>query len=97
MIDIPGCSERTNFKYQELFLNSQIYKLQARAQNSRAVTVGQVSISFPEPATSGRNARLWDIRCRMPGILAKTELRILCQRPIRFLPETDYPRASRSL
>jgi hypothetical protein len=30
------------------------------------------------------------------GILAKTELRIPYQRPIRYLPETDYPRASRS-
>jgi hypothetical protein len=37
------------------------------------------------------------IRCRKLGILAKTELRIPYQRPIRFLPETDYPRASRSL
>jgi hypothetical protein len=36
------------------------------------------------------------IRCRKPGILAKTELRIPYQRPIRFLLETDYPRASRS-
>ena len=36
------------------------------------------------------------IRCRKPGILAKTELRIPYQQPIRFLPETDYPRASRS-
>jgi hypothetical protein len=36
------------------------------------------------------------IRCRKPGILAKIELRIPIQRPIRFLPETDYPRASRS-
>jgi hypothetical protein len=36
------------------------------------------------------------IRCRKPGILAKIELRIPYQRPIRFLPETDYPRASRS-
>ena len=36
------------------------------------------------------------IRCRKPGILAKTELRIPYQRPIRFRPETDYPRASRS-
>ena len=36
------------------------------------------------------------IRCRKPGILAKIELRIRYQRPIRFLPETDYPRASRS-
>jgi hypothetical protein len=36
------------------------------------------------------------IRCRKPGILAKTELRIPFQRPIRFLPESDYPRASRS-
>jgi hypothetical protein len=36
------------------------------------------------------------IRCRKPGILAKTELRIPYQRPIRFLPEMDYPRASRS-
>jgi hypothetical protein len=36
------------------------------------------------------------IRCRKPGILAKIELRIAFQRPIRFLPETDYPRASRS-
>jgi hypothetical protein len=33
------------------------------------------------------------IRCRKPGILAKIELRIPFQRPIRFLPETDYPRA----
>jgi hypothetical protein len=33
------------------------------------------------------------IRCRKPGILAKIELRIPFQ---RFLPETDYPRASRS-
>jgi hypothetical protein len=44
------------------------------------------SISFPEPA----------ILCRKPGIQAKIELRIPFQRPIRFLPETDYPRASRS-
>jgi hypothetical protein len=36
------------------------------------------------------------IRCRKPGILAKIELRIPYQRPIRFLHETDYPRASRS-
>jgi hypothetical protein len=36
------------------------------------------------------------IRCRKPGFLAKIELRIPFQRPIRFLPETDYPRASRS-
>jgi hypothetical protein len=36
------------------------------------------------------------IRCRKPGILAKIELRIPFQRPIRFFPETDYPRASRS-
>jgi hypothetical protein len=36
------------------------------------------------------------IRCRKPGILAKTELRIPYQRPIRFLPETDYSRVSRS-
>jgi hypothetical protein len=36
------------------------------------------------------------IRCRKSGILAKIELRIPFQRPIRFLPETDYPRASRS-
>jgi hypothetical protein len=36
------------------------------------------------------------IRCRKPGILAKIELHIPFQRPIRFLPETDYPRASRS-
>ena len=36
------------------------------------------------------------IRCLKPGILAKIELRIPFQRPIRFLPETDYPRASRS-
>jgi hypothetical protein len=35
------------------------------------------------------------IRCRKPGILA-TELRLPYQRPIRFLLETDYPRASRS-
>jgi hypothetical protein len=36
------------------------------------------------------------IRCRKPGILSKIELHIPFQRPIRFLPETDYPRASRS-
>ena len=36
------------------------------------------------------------IRCRKPGIVSKIELRIPFQRPIRFLPETDYPRASRS-
>jgi hypothetical protein len=36
------------------------------------------------------------IRCRKPGFLAKIELCIPFQRPIRFLPETDYPRASRS-
>jgi hypothetical protein len=36
------------------------------------------------------------IRCRKPGILAKTDLRIPYQRPIRFLPETDYPRDSRT-
>jgi hypothetical protein len=36
------------------------------------------------------------IRCQKPGILAKIELRIPFQRTIRFLPETDYPRASRS-
>jgi hypothetical protein len=36
------------------------------------------------------------IRCRKPGILVKIELRVPFQRPIRFLPETDYHRASRS-
>ena len=36
------------------------------------------------------------IRCRKPGIRAKIELRIPFQRPIKFLPETDYHRASRS-
>ena len=36
------------------------------------------------------------IRFRKPGILAKIEVRVPFQRPIRFLPETDYPRASRS-
>jgi hypothetical protein len=36
------------------------------------------------------------ICCRKPGILAKIELRIPFQQAIRFLPETDYPRASRS-
>jgi hypothetical protein len=36
------------------------------------------------------------ICCQKPGILAKIELHIPYQRPIRFLPETDYPRASRS-
>jgi hypothetical protein len=36
------------------------------------------------------------IRCRKPRILAKIELRIPFQQPIRFLPETDYPRASHS-
>jgi hypothetical protein len=33
------------------------------------------------------------IRYRKPRILAKIELRITFQWPIRFLPETDYPRA----
>ena len=33
------------------------------------------------------------IRYRKPRILAKIELRIPFQWPIRFLPETDYPRA----
>jgi hypothetical protein len=33
------------------------------------------------------------IRCQKPGIVAKIELRIQFQQPIRFLPETDYPRA----
>jgi hypothetical protein len=33
------------------------------------------------------------IRCQKPGILAKIELHIPYQRPIGFLPETDYPRA----
>jgi hypothetical protein len=36
------------------------------------------------------------IHCRKPGILAKIKLRIPFQRPVRFLPETDYTRASRS-
>jgi hypothetical protein len=38
------------------------------------------------------------IRRRKPGILGmdKIELHIPYQRPIRFLPEMDYPRASRS-
>ena len=47
---------------------------------------GSFPISFPEPAILGKE----------PGILAKIELRIPFQRPIRFLSETDYPRASRS-
>jgi hypothetical protein len=51
----PGAKYSIYLKnYQELFLNFQIYKLQARAQNSRAATVGQVSISFPEPAILGK-------------------------------------------
>jgi hypothetical protein len=55
------------------------------------------SISFSEPAILGKEREASGIiRCRKPGILAKTELRIPYQRPIRFLPETDYPRASRS-
>jgi hypothetical protein len=33
------------------------------------------------------------IRYRKPRILTKIELRIPFQWPIRFLPETDYPRA----
>jgi hypothetical protein len=36
------------------------------------------------------------IRCRKPGIVAKIELHIPFQQTIRILPETDYPRASRS-
>ena len=57
------------------------------------------AISFPEPAILGKEVGTRGsgiIRCRKPGILAKIELRIPFQRPIRFLPETDYPRASRS-
>jgi hypothetical protein len=51
----------------------------------------------PSLRSSGRNTiGSGIIRCRKPGILAKIELRIPFQRPIRFLPETDYPRASRS-
>ena len=46
----------------------------------------------PREATRGSGI----IRCRKPGILAKAELHIPFQRPIRFLPETDYLRASRS-
>jgi hypothetical protein len=49
--------------------------------------------------SSGRNRRLWDNplpEAKNPGLLAKIELRIPFQWPIRFLPETDYPRASRS-
>ena len=48
--------------------------------------------SDPRDGTRGSGI----IRCRKPGIMAKIELRIPFQRPIRFLPETDYPRASRS-
>jgi hypothetical protein len=50
----------------------------------------------PSLRSSGRNARLWDNplpEARNPG---KIELRVPFQRPIRFLPETDYPRASSS-
>jgi hypothetical protein len=35
--------------------------------------------------------------CQKPVILAKIELCIPYQRPIRFLPETDHPRASRRI
>ena len=56
----------------------------------------EAAISFPEPAILKGTRGSGIIRCRKPGILAKIELRIPFQRPIRFLPETDYPRASRS-
>jgi hypothetical protein len=36
------------------------------------------------------------IHCRKAGIQAKTELHFPYQQSIRFLPETDYPRASHS-
>ena len=48
------------------------------------------------PRVFHRRDWVQSIRCRKQGILAKIELRIPYQRPIRFLPETDYPRASRS-
>jgi hypothetical protein len=55
-------------------------------------------ISFPRASDSREGTQgSGIIRCRKPGILAKIELRIPFQRPIRLLPETDYPRASRSL
>jgi hypothetical protein len=49
-------------------------------------------------ASDPREETRWSgiILFRKPGILANIELRIPYQRPIRFLPETDYPRASRS-
>jgi hypothetical protein len=54
----------------------------------------QNPISFPEFREGTRGCGI--IRCRKTGILAKIELCIPFQRPIRFLSETDYPRASRS-
>ena len=67
--------------------NSYITKLNHSHPQSRSLSL----------RSSGRNVRLRDNPLpEAPGILAKTKLRIPYQRPIRFLPETDYPRASRS-
>jgi hypothetical protein len=60
--------------------------------------LGKIAISFPDRACDPREGTRGSgiIHCRKLGIMAKIELRIPFQRPIRFPPETDYPRASRS-
>ena len=77
----------TNTKYQESQPRTPGYEV------ARILAFNLVPRACdPREGTRGSGI----IRCRKPGILAKIELRIPFQRPIRFLPETDYPRASRS-
>jgi hypothetical protein len=66
-------------------------------QTTASFRIGQCTNLVPQgcdPREGTRGSGI--IRCRKPGIVAKIELRMPFQRPIRFLPETDYPRASRS-
>jgi hypothetical protein len=68
--------------------------MQSLANSIRFSHAGNLVPRACDPREGKRGSGI--IRCRKPGILAKIELRIPFQRPIRFLPETDYPKASRS-
>jgi hypothetical protein len=86
-ISICSCIEMNTFK--TVFLNFVI---------SNVESINIVPHTRHQGACDPREGT-WGygiIRCWKPGILVKIELRISHQRSIRFLPETDYPRASRS-
>ena len=77
-------------------VGARSYRVNVRTVTSKFLRLPALNLvpraCDPQEGTRGSGI----IRCRKPGILAKIELRIPFQRPIRFLPETDYPRASRS-